>query len=41
LKELKVNLESIIEKVQAAYNKIEKETGVKLHSSNGIAKFKD
>jgi hypothetical protein len=41
LKELKVNLESIIEKVQAACNKIEKETGVKLHSSNGIAKFKD
>lgn len=41
LKELKDNLESIIEKVQAAYNKIEKETGVKLHSSNGIAKFKD
>jgi hypothetical protein len=41
LKELKVNLESITEKVQAAYNKIEKETGVKLHSSNGIAKFKD
>ncbi len=41
LKELENNLENIIEKVQTAYDKIEKETGVRLHSSGGIAKFKD
>ncbi len=41
LSELKNNLENIIEKVQNSYDKIEKETGVKLHSSRGIANFKN
>jgi hypothetical protein len=41
LKELKDNLDNIIDKVQTAYNKIKKETKVVLHSSSGIARFKN
>lgn len=41
LNELKMNLHSIIDKVQTSYRKIEDSTGVKLHGFAGIDNFKD
>ncbi len=40
LNELNTNLHSIIEKVKTSYSKIEKQTGIKLHNSNGLDRFK-
>jgi hypothetical protein len=41
LNELNTNLHFIIDKVKTAYLKIEKSTGVKLHSQNGLDNFKE